>query len=82
MFTERAQLLQQAILPEGTTRRRIEAETVEVVATPVGETRTASVPNAPVRAESGATAATTVDEGLAGLAGGVFGNGNGNGMPD
>jgi hypothetical protein len=75
------QLLQQAILPEGTTRQRIGIETVEVVATPVGAART-SVPNAPVRAESGATAATTVDEGLAGLAGGVFGNGGRNGKPD
>jgi hypothetical protein len=34
------QLLQQALLPEGTTRRRIDAETVDVVATPVGDART------------------------------------------
>jgi hypothetical protein len=94
------QLLQQAILPEGTTRQRIEAEAVEVVATPVEDAReTALEPPGAQRtggadmtggsktagqADSGGNSASPVDNALVGLAGGVFGNGNGkgNGKPD
>jgi hypothetical protein len=89
------QLLQQAILPDGTTRQPIEAETVELLAVPVDGTRKTAIepPGSAAEAQptgegafegqkkasGGGTAAIGVDDALVGLAAGVFGNGNGNG---